>query len=243
MEEKDILGSSEILEIEESSCLIKGGGGHMIANIIKELKAHSPFTLFGAMTGVIFMMIFKRLPHDVSYNVFYVLHPAHVFLSAVVTTALYCQYASKTQKNRWTRFFKILAIGYVGSVGVGTLSDSLIPFFGEKLLEMHHAEVHIGFIEKWWIVNPLAFAGVLYGYFWHQTKYPHTLHVLLSTWASLFHMMMAQDSVSMESYFGVFIFLFLAVWLPCCFSDIVFPLMFIKDKDVLKKYSCTCGHS
>ena len=29
---------------------------------------------------------------------------------------------------------------------------------------------------------------------------------------------------------GIFIFLFLAVWLPCCTSDIVYPLLFIKDR-------------
>jgi hypothetical protein len=26
----------------------------------------------------------------------------------------------------------------------------------------------------------------------------------------------------------VFVFLFLAVWIPCCVSDIVFPLLFVK---------------
>jgi hypothetical protein len=31
---------------------------------------------------------------------------------------------------------------------------------------------------------------------------------------------------------GSFGFLFLAVWLPCCISDIVFPLLFVKSGDV-----------
>jgi hypothetical protein len=26
---------------------------------------------------------------------------------------------------------------------------------------------------------------------------------------------------------GVFVVLFIAVWLPCCISDIVFPLLFV----------------
>jgi hypothetical protein len=29
----------------------------------------------------------------------------------------------------------------------------------------------------------------------------------------------------------VFLFLFLAVWLPCCFSDIVYPLLFLKAEE------------
>jgi hypothetical protein len=32
---------------------------------------------------------------------------------------------------------------------------------------------------------------------------------------------------------GCFGFLFLAVWLPCCISDIVFPLLFVKSSDDL----------
>jgi len=30
------------------------------------------------------------------------------------------------------------------------------------------------------------------------------------------------------TYIGIFIFLFLSVWIPCCLSDIVFPLLFVK---------------
>jgi len=33
------------------------------------------------------------------------------------------------------------------------------------------------------------------------------------------------------SYFIVLIFLFLAVWLPCCLSDIVFPLLFVRKRE------------
>jgi len=28
----------------------------------------------------------------------------------------------------------------------------------------------------------------------------------------------------------IFLFLFLAVWIPCCTSDIVFPLLFIRKR-------------
>ncbi|AHM58129.1 hypothetical protein EAL2_808p06260 (plasmid) [Peptoclostridium acidaminophilum DSM 3953] len=33
----------------------------------------------------------------------------------------------------------------------------------------------------------------------------------------------------------IFVFLFLAVWIPCCTSDIVFPLLFVKEKVATKK--------
>jgi len=51
----------------------------------------------------------------------------------------------------------------------------------------------------------------------------------LSTWASLFHMTMAiGEDLSILQYTAAAVFLFLAVWIPCCTSDIVFPLLFAK---------------
>ena len=129
------------------------------------------------------------------------------------------------------RILSVFIVGFIGSVGIGTLSDSLIPFWGENLLDMPHRHAHIGFIEQWWLINPVAILGVVIAYFYPLSKFPHAGHVLLSTWASLFHMLMATDHHHAVSYFGVFIFLFLAVWLPCCLSDIIFPLILVKDKE------------
>jgi hypothetical protein len=36
--------------------------------------------------------------------------------------------------------------------------------------------------------------------------------------------------MSLFSYVAIFLFLFLAVWIPCCLSDIVFPLLFVKPR-------------
>ena len=200
----------------------------MFDKIIHELREHSPFTLFGAMAGVIFMMVFRKIPHEVSHNLFYVFHPLHICLSAFVTTAIYKKYMGEKKINFKT-FMQILIIGYVGSVGIGSLSDSLIPFWGEAILDMPHRKMHVGFIEKWWLINPLAIASIFIAYYKPFTKLPHSGHVLLSTWASLFHMLMAVDSQHPIAYFGIFLFLFLAVWLPCCLSDIIFPLFFVKN--------------
>ena len=123
----------------------------------------------------------------------------------------------------------LILVGYFGSVGIATLSDSLIPYVGEALLNMPRREAHIGFIEKWWLVNPLAIIGIMIAYFKPSTKFPHAAHVLISTWASLFHIIMAAGKgMGMLVYVAVFFFLFIAVWLPCCVSDIVFPLLFVK---------------
>jgi hypothetical protein len=61
------------------------------------------------------------------------------------------------------------------------MSDSLISYIREVLLHMPNKGVHIGFIEKWWLVNPLAITGVVIAYFLPKTKLPHAGHILLST--------------------------------------------------------------
>lgn len=196
----------------------------MFGRIRTELRLHAPFTAFGALTGIAIMLVLARVraPRSFSDALFWTLHPLHVLLSALATTAMY-----RIQgRSSWGR---ALVIGYVGSVGVATLSDSLIPYLGEWLLDLPDRAIHLGFIERWWLVNPLAVAGIVLGYVLPRTKLPHAGHVLLSTWASLFHMSLAMGGPpELGMVFVVGAFLFVAVWVPCCTSDIVFPLLFVK---------------
>lgn len=199
----------------------------MFRQILNELKRHAPFTILGAITGIIIMIIFYDIPSKISYNVFYILHPIHIVMSALATASMY-ELHIKKRYNLWV----LILIGYFGSIGIATLSDSVIPYIGEALLHLPNREIHIGFIEKWWLVNPLALIGIGIAYFRPITKFPHAGHVLLSTWASLFHIMMAlRGTLTINWGFLalIFLFLFLAVWIPCCTSDIVFPLLFVKE--------------
>jgi len=198
-------------------------------DIIKELKAHIPFTIFGAITGIIIMIFFYNLPQEISYNIFYILHPVHVLLSALVTTSIYIIYTKKYNRN--INPFTLIFIGYFGSIGIATLSDSIIPYIGEILLDLPNKGIHLGFIEKWWLVNPLALLGILIAAFYPKTKFPHAGHVLLSAWASLFHIIMALgNTMNVFLVLTIFLFLFLAVLVPCCLSDIIFPMLFIKKR-------------
>ncbi|MBW1699799.1 MAG: hypothetical protein JRK26_23745 [Deltaproteobacteria bacterium] len=197
----------------------------MVKVIGRELKAHAPFTAVGALSGILIMVIIAsaRVSHSLSAILFWSLHPFHVVLSALVTAGMYRLHSKGA-------LWKTILIGYFGSIGIASLSDSIIPYLGEWLLDLPNRGLHLGFIEKWWLVNPLAIAGIAIAFFWPRTKFPHAGHVLLSTWASLFHMTMALGN-EYDMFTVVFIafFLFLAVWIPCCTSDIVFPLVFSKD--------------
>ncbi len=202
----------------------------MLRRIFSELKEHTPFTAFGAITGIIIMVIivFANAPPGISKTIFYTLHPAHVILSAIVTTAMYKKYG---KGKVWT----VILVGYAGSIGIGTISDALIPYLGGTLLNID-IELEVPFIEEWWLVNPAALIGIAIGYLRPSTKFPHYGHVLLSTWASLFYFTAFGIAHWIPLLPFIFLFLFLAVWIPCCVSDIVLPLLFT-GKDTRHKDS------
>ena len=196
--------------------------------VLRELKAHAPFTMFGAVVGVGFMLLFRNLSAGAEFKLFYIFHPTHVVLSAIVTASIFRLH------ERTRSFVIVLLVGYFGSIGIATLSDSIIPFFGESVLGIAVPEAHIGFIEKLYIVNPAAFLGVFIAYFMPRTKLPHAGHVLISTWASSAHVMMnMQQELTAVMTIGFFIVLFIAVWVPCCVSHIVFPMLFVKNDTAL----------
>jgi len=205
----------------------------MLKRILRQLKEHAPFTLLGTVVGAVVtvMFVYGGISREISEKLFQAAHPAHVLFSAIVTTAMF-----KLHHPR--RILALVVIGYVGSVGIGTLSDSLMPLLGETIIGLHdphmHGEAHIGFIEMWWLVNPLALLGIAIAWFRPKTHLPHVGHVLLSTGASLFHMLMALETghehASVWTMVLIPVFLFFAVWVPCCTSDIVFPLLFCPDR-------------
>ena len=231
-------------------------------HIFAELKGHAPFTAFGALFGILFMFLFKNLTQTGSEVLFAIFHPGHVLLSAVVTASMFRIHTLKKQ------ILLVFIIGYIGSIGIATLSDIIIPHIGSDLLglnipahsEMHqHSQehqgqvdvetdhedeeerIHLGFIEEWHIVNPAAIIGIMLAYFLPRTKFPHAGHVLISTWASSSYLLMnLQAQITAFDVLGIFITLFIATWLPCCISDIIFPLLFVKS-DLKLVNVCACS--
>lgn len=216
----------------------------MLKRIGLELWHHIPFTGAGAVIGIGAMALVTlfNTPMNVSEALFYTFHPLHVVFSALVTTAIY-------RKQEKHKLWLVFIVGYVGSVGVATLSDAVIPYLEGKSLQIA-MEFHLPFlstevmpfigIPEWIIINAAAVIGIAIGYFKPTTKLPHMVHVLLSTWASLFGFTAFGTADWLPLLPILFVFLFLAVWIPCCVSDIVFPLLWSgKAHDHEHKYEHT----
>ena len=56
------------------------------------------------------MLLFYKISSDTAQTVFYVLHPIHVILSALVTASIYKKYTNKVNP------IILILIGYIGSI-------------------------------------------------------------------------------------------------------------------------------
>lgn len=197
--------------------------------VLVELARHLPYSIFGVSVGIIvmgFLTFFSvllqaedRLPMA-SLKLFHVFHPAHVLVSAVATTAMFW----KHEKS----LIKAVLVGFIGSVTICGISDIFFPFVGGIILGAD-MQVHICLLKEPGLIFPFAIVGVIAGLmvtntFEKSTEYSHSAHVFVSSVASILYLVGfgMSDWVSMVG--GVFLVTVFAVMIPCCASDIVFPL-------------------
>lgn len=204
--------------------------------ILNELRRQTPYTFLATAAGMVVVILIVLATGGrtsrVLVSYYFGMHVAHVFFAAIATTSMYCYFSEMNHQknNSWS----ILAVGYLGSVGIATMTDALIPYVAERMMSLPYATPHLGLIEIWWLVHPAALTGIAIGYLWPQAKVSHVLHVVISTVATLLHMKMAMEPgvLTLGIYIGVFADIFFAVWLPDTLCDVVIPLLFVKSNEV-----------
>jgi len=197
--------------------------------IAVELGYHLPYSIFGIAIGLLamgvlsFLAILMQAEHllpEASEELFHVFHPAHVLISAVATTAMFWKHEK--------RVVKAVLVGFAGSITICGISDILLPFIGGLILgsDMH---MHICFMEDPGLVFPFAVVGVIAGLlvtksFEKSTQYSHSAHVFVSSVASILYLLSFGMTDWIHSIGAVFIITIVAVMIPCCASDIAFPI-------------------
>src|SRR3989338_1771299 len=197
--------------------------------ILLELARHLPYSIFGISLGIIALGILtffailigsqERMP-QASETLFHVFHPIHILFSAVATTAIFWKHDK--------RLLKAIVVGFAGSVGICSLSDIFFPFVGGTLLGVP-IRLHICLIETPGLILPFAMTGILAGLvanqsFEHSFEYSHAAHVFISSMASILYLTGFSAIDWIHSLGQVSIITIVAVMIPCCTSDIVFPL-------------------
>ena len=192
-----------------------------IKTIFLELKKHIPFTLIATLIAVILVVIIYQKNILIPESFFYVIHPLHLFISAIVSAAIFYKY-----KNNLAQAF---LIGITGAIIIGSLSDIIFPYLGGILFQLK-TSFHLSLIEKPILILSTASIGSIAGILTKFTKIPHFFHVFLSVFASLFYLLAFSTSLNLIHFIATFFIVFIAVLVPCCISDIIFPLLFIKKK-------------
>ncbi len=206
-----------------------------------ELLEHAPFSVSSVTLGLIFAGLICYIApqsaadpgHDghghaatSAYHLFHLFHPSHMFFSAAATTAMFWRYDHHA--------LKAILVGLAGAVGVCGVSDIALPHLALVIMNKPVAW-HICVIENPGLVLPFAVMGVLVGLaaaasVARSTLFSHSLHVLASTMASIFYLIAPFSRLAWFDDIGrIFVFVIVAVMLPCCASDIVFPLLMTKE--------------
>ncbi len=196
--------------------------------IIHELKEHSPFTALAVLIAILIVIALRYLLKiNLDEDIFHLAHFLHVIVSAVATSAIYYKYKKS--------YFKAILVGIFGAILIGSLSDVIFPYLGGLIIDSH-MHFHLPIIEETFMTLGLAILGAIIGVFIKISKLPHLLHVFLSVFASLFYLLAFSTSFSPIYFLLTFIIVFLAVILPCCLSDIAFPLVFCKKCESIEKH-------
>ena len=202
-----------------------------IRHLREELLAHLPFSVFSTVGGMMLVAIltfvgepfYKDELPEAFRELFHIFHPAHMLFSATATTAMFWRYER--------RVIKALIVGVVGAILVCGASDIVIPYASGLMLGVN-MRLHVCVIEHPGLVLPFTAVGVLAGFLASEhiaraTVFSHTVHVAVSSSASLLYLVSFGLEHWVHNAGWVFIFVVLAVMIPCCFSDIVFPLLVV----------------
>ena len=199
--------------------------------IKKELGHHLPFTLTVSLLAGVIVAIMYLINREYFIGIisesFEVMHFSHILVSAIATSTIYYKYKKS--------FFGGILVGVIGALLIGSLSDVIFPWLAGNLFSLH-THFHLPIIEETLPVLTVAIIGAVVGIKWDLFNISHRLHVFLSVFASLFYLLAFSIKMAPLTILIISLLVFLCVYIPCCISDIVFPLLFIK------KPCKDCGH-
>lgn len=218
------------------------GHGHMHGDlhhsIYEEFVHHLPYAILSAALALMFLSFtsfiagMSEVPSSTInyyyFNLFHNFHLLHILFAASGTILAFSRFSKS--------FLKTLIIGFLSPAFFCILSDIFIPYLAGKIVGIQ-MEMHICFLcphDSLSIFTFLAL-GVFNGLVLRRHSSTvlnaflvgsHFMHILISALASLFYMV-SHGFDNWPSYIAyIFIFLIIAVIIPCTFSDVIVPVYF-----------------
>jgi hypothetical protein len=211
-------------------------------SLFDELVHHAPYAIFSVAASLILLSFMTGFMDPVDHHhhgtccsqtnvadsLFHSFHFLHILFASTGTVITYLRFS----KN----LFKGSLIGLISPAFFCTLSDAVLPYYGGRLLgiPMHW---HVCFYSELANVLPFLLVGIMSGIIMGRHHYSslatfsvssHFVHILVSSMAASFFLV-AHGFTHWIAHIGmVFIFLIIAVLVPCTVSDVVVPMLFAK---------------
>ena len=197
-----------------------------------ELARHLPYTIVSTLIAMMAVWWFGTNLLNAGHAdqllaqsraSFHLFHPLHICLSAIATTSLFWRYERHAFRAIW--------VGAWGTIVPCGLSDYIFPYIGGRLLGQP-MQLHMCIVKEPQLFFSFLILGILGG-FWAESRlrgshlFSHGAHVFVSSAASLLYLISFGFTTWMtdvQQIFPVFAIIVLAVWIPCCISDIVIPV-------------------
>lgn len=209
----------------------------------EELLHHLPYAIFSVAIGMIILSLLdyssavnslgqvaKHTACNGYHMLFHSFHFLHILFAATGTIITFSRFSRNLTKA--------IIVGTISPAIFCMLSDVLLPYLAGRLLGVD-MELHICFHRELQNVLPFLAVGILNGLVLrsHHSSMlgifslgSHFTHILISSLASLFYMV----SHGFDNWYPkmgyVFLFLVVAIVIPCTFSDVIVPMYFARVK-------------
>jgi len=207
--------------------------------VYEEIVCHLPYAIFASAFSLAILSFVSVGQTNMTrlcttaHGLFHAFHFMHIVFAATGALITFFRFS----QNK----FHAVLLGIFCPMIFCTLSDAIIPYFSGILMGVPMA-FHLCFLTEWRNVLPFLLVGLVNGFILndhHEDRrelyslFSHVIHILVSSLASLFYLVAYGCTNWLDSIGVVFLFLIIAVVVPCTLSDIVLPMILaqIKRKD------------
>jgi hypothetical protein len=206
-------------------------------SLTHELLHHLPYAIFSVSFALILLSLVSHVGPAVidladtaqkADALFHNFHFLHIIFAATGTVITFLRFSNS--------FLKGLFVGIFSPAVFCTLSDAVLPYYGGRMLGVA-MDWHVCFYSELPNVLPFLIIGVINGFVMARHHYSkladfsvgsHFVHILVSSMAASFYLL-SHGFVDWSARIGfVFLFLIVAVLVPCTVSDVVIPMLFAK---------------
>lgn len=231
----------------EHNCLAHGQQGSLI---VEELLHHFPYAVFSVAFGLIilsFLDVFGLSSgschsHDHAHSMhgahllFHSLHFLHIIFAITGCMVTFSRFS--------TNIVKGFVVAVLSSFFFCTLSDVIMPYLAGTLLGVT-MNFHICLFSELYNVLPFYLIGLVNGLIMSKHSSgiksfysvgSHFSHILISSLASLFYLI-SEGLANWYPHMGLlFLFLIIAVVIPCTLADVIVPIFFARSRKNYEKY-------